>query len=386
MKTWRKWLLRTAGVCALAIAVLAVAISHDSPCGEAPPPAAGETMQAVVQRCYGPPDVLRLETLAKPVPAADEVLVRVHAASVNPVDKHFMHGTPYAVRLSAGFFAPKSIRVGTDFAGIVEAVGAGVSRFQPGDAVFGAADGAFGEYVVRKAEGGIARIPPGVSMEQAAAMPVAAITALQAVRDKAAVRAGQKVLVNGASGGVGTFAVQIAKALGAEVTGVCSTRNVELVRSLGADHVIDYTQADFTQGEVRYDAIIDMAGNHGIGALTGVLVPDGVLVRVGSTSYNPWLQPFASMIGAAIQSALRSQRIEGILARVTSADLEVLAGMAAEGRLKAVIEQRYALADTAAAMRHLETGRARGKLVVTLVDEPPQPPAVVAEPGAAQAE
>lgn len=386
MKSWRKWLLRAAGVFALGIAALAIAISHDSPCGEAPPPVAGATMQAVVQRCYGPPEVLRLETLRKPVPAADQVLVRVHAASVNPVDRHFMHGKPYAVRLSAGFFAPTSIRVGTDFAGIVEAVGAGVSRFRPGDAVFGAADGAFGEYIVRRAEGGIARIPPGVSMEQAAAMPVAAITALQAVRDKALVRAGQKVLINGASGGVGSFAVQIAKSMGAEVTGVCSTRNVELVRGLGADHVIDYTQADFTQAGVRYDAIIDMAGNHGIGALTGALVPDGVLVRVGATSYNPWLEPFVSMLGGAVQSALRSQRIEGILARVTGADLEILAGMAAQGQLEAVIERRYPLAEVADAMRHLETGRARGKLVVTLVDDPAQPPAVVAEPGAAQAE
>jgi NADPH:quinone reductase-like Zn-dependent oxidoreductase len=363
---WRKWLLGATGLAGAGIAAGMLVLSHDSPCGKAPEVGAGETMQAVAYRCYGSPEVLRLETLPKPVPGDGEVLVRVHAASVNPVDKHYLYGTPYVVRLSAGIGAPTVAGFGTDFSGTVAAVGAGVTRFKPGDAVFGAADGAVGEYLVRRATGAIATKPYALGFDEAAAMPVAAITALQALRDKARVAPGQKVLINGASGGVGTFAVQIAKALGAEVTGVCSTRNVELVRSIGADHVIDYTQEDFTQGEARFDAIIDMVGNHGIGALTGVIKPEGVLVRVGSTSYNPWLQPFASMAAAAVQSLLRSQRIEGILASIQPADLEYLADLATAGKLRAVIDRRYPMAQTADAVRYLETGRARGKIIIDI--------------------
>lgn len=363
---WRRWLLGAAGLAGATVASGMLVLSHDSPCGEAPAVGAGETMLAVSYRCYGSPDVLRLETLPKPVPAAGEVLVRVHAASVNPVDKHYLYGTPYVVRLSAGIGAPTVAGFGTDFAGTVEALGPGVTRFQVGDAVFGVADGAVGEYLVRRAEGAIARKPEALGFDEAAAMPVAAVTALQALRDKAKVAPGQKVLINGASGGVGSFAVQIAKALGAEVTGVCSTRNVELVRSLGADHVIDYTQEDFTEGQARFDAIIDMVGNHGIGALTGVIAPDGVLVRVGSTSYNPWLQPFASMATVALQSLLRSQRIVGILASIQPADLERLADLAAAGKLRPVIDRRYPMAQTADAVRYLETGRARGKIIIDI--------------------
>lgn len=363
---WRKWLLGATGLAGAGIAAGMLVLSHDSPCGEAPEVGAGETMQAVAYRCYGSPEVLRLETLPIPVPGDGEVLVRVHAASVNPVDKHYLYGTPYVVRLSAGIGAPTVAGFGTDFSGTVAAVGAGVTRFKPGDAVFGAADGAVGEYLVRRATGAIATKPEALGFDEAAAMPVAAITALQALRDKAKVAPGQKVLINGASGGVGTFAVQIAKVLGAEVTGVCSTRNVELVRSLGADHVIDYTQEDFTRSEARFDAIIDMVGNHGIGALTGVIKPQGVLVRVGSTSYNPWLAPFASMAAVAVQSLLRSQRIEGILASIQPAELEQLAEWAAAGKLRAVIDQRYPMAQTADAVRHLETGRARGKIIIDI--------------------
>ncbi len=363
---WRRWLAGSAGLAAVGVVAGMLVLSHDSPCGEAPGVGGGETMQAVSYRCYGSPDVLRLETLPKPVPGAGEVLVRVHAASVNPVDKHYLYGTPYVVRLSAGIGAPTVAGFGTDFAGTVEALGPDVTRFQVGDAVFGVADGAVGEYLVRRAEGAIARKPEALSFDEAAAMPVAAITALQALRDKAKVAPGHKVLINGASGGVGTFAVQIAKALGAEVTGVCSTRNVELVRSLGADHVIDYTQEDFTEGQARFDAIIDMVGNHGIGALTDVIVPDGVLVRVGSTSYNRWLQPFASMAVVAVQSVLRSQRIVGILASIQPADLEQLAELAAAGKLRPVIDRRYPMAQTADAVRYLETGRARGKIIIDI--------------------
>src|SRR5580692_9559996 len=246
-----------------AIAVLGLALSHDSTCPAAPPLAANTpSMKAVVYRCYGTPDVLKLEEIAKPPPADDRVLVKVHAASVNPLDWHYMRGKPYIVRPMAGVGKPDSILMGADFAGTIESVGKNVTRFKPGDEVFGDRDGAFGEYVSVRENGAIALKPNNMTMEQAAAVPIAGITALQALRDKGKVQPGQKVLVNGASGGVGTFAVQIAKTYGADVTGVCSTRNLDMVRSIGADHVIDYTKEDFTQGSARYDLIIDNVGNH----------------------------------------------------------------------------------------------------------------------------
>ena len=213
------------------------------PANAVPGPAAGTpTMKAVVRRCYGPPDVLAIEDIEKPLPTDGRVLVKVRAASVNPVDWHFMRATPYLIRIESGFGAPKNPRIGTDFAGTIEAVGKGVTRFKPGDEVFGGGNGALAQYVTIAEDGNLALKPAGISFEQAAAVNVAGLTALQTLRDRAGLEPGQKVLINGASGGVGTFAVQIAKSLGAEVTGVCSTRNVELVRSLGADHVIDYTQ------------------------------------------------------------------------------------------------------------------------------------------------
>ncbi len=365
---WRKWLLGTMALGAVCIATLAIAVSYNSPCGSAPPLTGGETMQAVVYRCYGPVDVLKLETIAKPVPAEDQVLVRVHAASLNPLDKHYMHGRPYIARLSSGFFTPTSIGMGTDFAGTVAAVGGKVTRFQIGDRVFGAADGAFGEYIVRRAEGAIAAIPEGLDFEQAAAMPVAAVTALQALRDKANVKPGQTVLINGAAGGVGSFAVQIAKLLGAHVTGVCSTRNVELVRSLGADQVIDYTNSDFTQGDARYDVIVDMVGNHSMKSLTNVMTPDGALVLVGSVEKNDWTAGLDRMFVTFLTSMTISQRIEGLLASIDGPDLATLAEWAASGQLRAPIDTRYSLAQTVDAMTHLETGRARGKIMITIAE------------------
>src|ERR1700719_4696462 len=229
-------------VLAVGVASLALVMSHTSPCGPAPSPPAGATlMKGGVYRCYGSPEVLRYEDIAKPTPAEDEVLVKVRAASVNPLDWHYMEGTPYMVRIGAGFGKPENPRLGVDFAGTVEAVGRNVTRFKPGDEVFGGKFGAFAEYVAVREDRALALKPNNMTFEQAAAVPIAAVTALQALRDTGKLRPGQKVLINGASGGVGTFAVQIAKSLGAEVTGVCSTRNVDLVRSLGADHVIDYT-------------------------------------------------------------------------------------------------------------------------------------------------
>ncbi len=248
----RRILLSLLAVLALAVAALAYTLSHESACGPAPALAAGTaTMKAIVRRCYGPPDVLALEDVEKPVPKDGELLVKVHAASVNPADWHFVRGEPYLIRMDFGFGAPKNPRIGIDFAGTVEAVGKDVTKFKPGDEVFGGKNGALAEFLTIAETGNLALKPAAISFEQAASVNVAGLTALQTLRDRAALKPGQKVLINGASGGVGTFAVQIAKSLGAEVTGVCSTRNVDLVRSLGADHVIDYTQQDFTQGEAQ---------------------------------------------------------------------------------------------------------------------------------------
>src|ERR1700733_9659888 len=233
---------------AIGVLWLGYGLSHDAACGPAPAlPRNATAMKALVSRCYGSPDVLKVENVEKPTAADNEVLMKVHAASVNPLDWHFMRGTPYFMRLQVGMGAPKDTRLGVDFAGTVEVVGKNVKRFKPGDDVFGGADGAFADYVTVPEDDALALKPSNISFQQAAAVPIAALTALQALRDKGRLQPGQKVLINGASGGVGTFAVQLAKSFGAEVTGVCSTRNVDLVRSLGADHVIDYTQQDFTR-------------------------------------------------------------------------------------------------------------------------------------------
>ena len=290
----RKVLGAVSIVVAVMLLTLAATMSHDSPCGPADPLAADATrMKAIVYRCYGSPDVLKLEDVEKPTPADDEVLVRVRAASVNPLDWHYMRGTPYIMRLDSGVGTPTSTRMGVDFSGTVEAVGRNVKRFRPGDEVFGGRRGAFAEYVTVREDRALALKPANVTFEQAAAVPIAAMTALQALRDKGGIQPGQKVLINGASGGVGTFAVQIAKSFGAEVTGVCSTRNLDLVRSLGADHVIDYTKEDFTKSGQRYDLILDNVGNHPLLALRRVLTPGGTMVIVGGSKGN-WITPDGS--------------------------------------------------------------------------------------------
>src|SRR6266403_4074843 len=261
---------------------LALALSHDSACGPAPVlPNKTQLMKAIVYRCYGSPDVLRFEDIEKPIAADDQVLVKVHAASVNPLDWHYMRGTPYLVRTDSGLGKPTDPRLGVDFAGTVEAVGRNVKPLQPGDEVFGGRDGAFAEYVTVREERAVVLKPANVTFEQAASVPIAGITALQALRDKGRIHPGQKVLINGASGGVGTFAVQIAKSFGAEVTGVCSTGKVDLVRSIGADHVIDYTKEDFTKGDQRYDVIFDNVQNHSFSDRRRVLTPDGICVLAG---------------------------------------------------------------------------------------------------------
>jgi NADPH:quinone reductase-like Zn-dependent oxidoreductase len=346
---------------------LAVVLGYDSPCEPSEPLPAGATaMKAIVYRCYGPPEVLALEDVAKPSPARDEVLVRIEAAAINPLDWHYMRGQPYFMRLFSGIGKPKVTRLGVDFAGTVEAVGEDVTRFKVGDPVFGGRSGALAQYVTIREARALALKPENITFAEAAAVPVAAITALQAVRDKGAVQPGQKVLVNGASGGVGTFAVQIAKAYGAEVTGVSSTRNVELVRSIGADHMIDYKQQDFTQGAQRYDVIIDNVGNHPLLALRHVLEPEGVVVMVGGTGGGQWIGPLLRPIGAAVLSPFVSQQFTGLLAELNPEDLRELAELLAAGQVKVVIDRRYPLPEVPAAITYLEEGRARGKVVIDL--------------------
>jgi NADPH:quinone reductase-like Zn-dependent oxidoreductase len=361
----------TAIVLAGAIASLGFALSHDSPCPAAPPSAAASSMKAIVYRCYGPPEVLKLEEIAKPAPADDRVLVKVHAASVNPLDWHYMQGKPYVMRAAAGFGKPNSILMGADFAGTVESVGKNVTRFKPGDEVFGDRDGAFGEYLSVRENGAIASKPTNMTMQQAAAVPVAGLTALQALRDKGKVRSGQKVLINGASGGVGTFAVQIAKTYGADVTGVCSTRNVEMVKSIGADHVVDYTKEDFTQGSTRYDLIIDNVGNHPLSEYRRVLTPNGALVMVGGSSDNAWLGPLTASIKAYVLSPFVSQKMIFMLAQANKEDLDVLRDLMQSGKLTPVIDRSYKLAETAQAIGYLEQGHAKGKVIIAVDQSAP---------------
>ena len=353
------------GLLILACAVLAIVISYESDCTVVPPTGGDNSMRAVRYTCYGDADVLQLVRVERPVPAEGEVLVKVSRAGVNPLDWHYMHGSPYLMRLAAGIGSPDDTSLGVDFAGIVIGVGAGVTRFSVGDRVFGGRRGAFGEYLLVPADRGIAKIPDNVSFDQAAALPIAAVTALQAVRDKGGLQAGQKVLVNGASGGVGTYVVQIANSMGAEVHGVCSTRNVEMVRSLGADHVIDYKKTDYTLGSVRYDLIIDMVGNHSISANRGVMKPGGTLVMVGGKK-GDWFAPLARPIGALVTQPFVDERIELILAELRPDDLEVLADMMGSGQLVSQIDQHFRFDDIAEAIRYSESGRARGKIIVDI--------------------
>ena len=327
-------------------------------------------MRAIVYDTYGPPDVLRCDEVEQPHPADDEVLVNVRAASVNPIDWHFMRGAPYALRLAAGWRKPKVTRLGVDVAGTVEAAGRNVTEFKPGDEVFGACRGAFAEYVCTP-ESAVVRKPGGVTLEQAAATPVAAFTVLQSLRDRGRVQPGQKVLINGAAGGVGTLAVQIAKSLGAEVTGVCSTRNVEMVRSLGADHVTDYTRDDFTTGGLRYDLILDMVSNHSLAAFRRALSPTGTYLMIGAASGGGMLGPATLLIKTLALSRFTSQTLGLVLAKRRKPDLVTIAALMDAGKVTPVIDRRYALADVPAAIRYLEGGHAQGKVVITIGDVEP---------------
>ena len=329
-------------------------------------------MKAAVCSRYGPPDVVQITDVEKPVPKDNEVLIEVRAASVNPFDWHLMRGTPYIVRIMAGLLKPKDNRLGVDVAGQVEAVGRNVTQFKPGDEVFGACRGAFAEYACTS-ESALAMKPDNVTFEQAASVPIAALTAVQGLRlgglgDKGQIQPGQKVLINGAAGGVGTFAVQIAKSFGADVTGVCSTRNVDMVRSIGADRVIDYTQEDFTKSGQRYDLLFDCVGNHSLLACRRVLNPKGIYIPVGGEGGRWMIGPLARSITALVLSRFVSQKLVAFfLARLSKdGDLAILRELMKAGKVTPVIDKRYRLSEVPEAIRYLEEGHARGKVVITL--------------------
>lgn len=367
MKLRYKILTGVAAVFVLGISALAITVSYDSPCPPAPPLVAGAApMRAVTTRCYGVPDGLHLEQIAKPVPGEGKVLIKVHASSVNPAEWYGVSGQPWMIRLTTGIGTPKSVRVGYDVAGTVEAVGPNVTLFKPGDEVFGGVGGAYAEYVIAREQGAIVAKPSNLSFEEAAGIPIAAITALQGLRDQGRIAAGQKVLINGASGGVGTYAVQIAKSYGAEVTGVCSTRNVEMVRSLGADHVIDYTKEDFTEGKERYDVILDNVGNRGFSEMENVMKAEGIIVVVGAPKKGAFLGPIKKVAWMTVAKHFVDPTLTFFIASVNKADLELLANLVREGKMKTVIDRRYPLEQTGAALEYLGSQRARGKVIITL--------------------
>lgn len=361
----RRWLLRSVLLLS-AVLVGGAGYTWFSSTNDCPDPGAApaDGIRAIVQCEFGGPEMLRFETIARPVPTDSQVLVRVRAASVNPADWHAMRGSPFLARFAMGWRKPANIRQGTDFAGVIEAVGAAVTLFRVGDSVFGARTGAWAEYVtVNQAR--LAPKPSNISFEQAAAVPVAALTALQGLRDEGRVRAGERVLVNGASGGVGTFAVQIARALGATVTGVSSGRNVELVRSIGATQALDYTQTDFTRDSARYDVIIDNVGNHSLGSLAAVLAPGGRYVMVGGPS-GGIIDPFPRVLALLVRNKLGDHPMTFFIAEITKADLTVLHDLMGDGKVTPVIDRTYPYAQVREAVAYVETGRARGKVIVTL--------------------
>jgi NADPH:quinone reductase-like Zn-dependent oxidoreductase len=322
-------------------------------------------MKAIVQDRYGAADALELREIDEPEAGDDDVLVRVHATSVNPADWYAMTGTPYVARPGMGLRRPKSNGLGLDLAGVVVGTGANVTRFTPGDEVFGAGTGALAEYASVPQDALVPK-PANLSFEQAAAVPVAALTALQGLRDKGHIRPGQRVLINGASGGVGTFAVQLARSFGAEVTGVCSTRNLEMVGSLGADQVIDYTRADFTRGDRRYDLMLDVAGSRPWSACRRVLDPRATLVLVGAPKGDRLLGPLRHVAGVRLASLRASQRVTFFISKASKDDLALLGELLEAGTVTPVVERTYALGEAADAFRYLGEGHAQGKLVVAV--------------------
>jgi NADPH:quinone reductase-like Zn-dependent oxidoreductase len=323
-------------------------------------------MKAAVRDRYGSPDVVEFREIDKPVPADNEVLVRVRAASLNMADWYAVAGRPYVGRTQLGLRKPKSNRLGVDYAGTVEAVGKNVTEFRPGDEVFGGRDGAYAEYVCAREDRAVVLKPANVTFEEAATVPIAAITALQGLRDKGQLQPGQKVLINGASGGVGTFAVQIAKAFGAEVTAVCSTRNVEAVRSMGADHVIDYTQEDFTRSDERYDLMLDVAGSRSWSKCRRVLNPEATLVLVGGPKTNRMFGPLGHVLKVRLGGLLARRKVVFFIAKFNKADMLVLRELLEAGKVTPAIDRRYELSEIADAFRYLGEGHCRSKVVITV--------------------
>src|SRR5213595_692247 len=370
-KRWKRALKWTIGVVLIALLVW-FEIAYWTSTNDCQLYSAAPTnpMKAVVYCNYGVPN-LKFQEIEKPTPADDQLLIKVRAASVNPLDWHFIEGTPYFMRaMGVGLRKPKDTRLGVDFAGTVEAIGKNVTKFKPGDEVFGGRTGAFAEYVCVREARAVAVKPASVTFEQAASVPIAGITALQGVRDKGKVQPGQKVLINGASGGVGTFAVQIAKYLGADVTGVCSTRNLDLVRSIGADHVIDYTKEDFTKGDQRYDVIFDNVQNHTFSERRRVLTPNGmcVLAGIGGAGWHEdtWSH-MARSFTTPFMSKFTSQKFKFFIAELNHNDLTYLADLMQSGKMKPVIDRTYkSLTETPQALAYLEQGHARGKVVITV--------------------
>jgi len=320
---------------------------------------------AIVYDRYGPPEVLRAEEMENPTPADNEVLIRVRAASVNPMDWHLMRGRPAFIRLFTGLRKPRNRRVGVDAAGEVAAVGAGVTRFKPGDAVFGACRGAFAQFACAR-QTALARKPRNVTFELAAAAPIAALTALQGLRDKGELKVGQRVLINGAAGGVGTFAVQIARWMGAEVTGVCSAKNAAMVQSIGAELVVDYAREDFTQLPRTYDVIFDLMANHSLRALRRVMRPHGVYIGAGGGGDVRLSEILLGMVRMKMLSVFTSRKMVGLLAKAKAADLELIGNLLETGQVRPVIDRCYPLREAEAAIRCSEAGNVRGKLVIVM--------------------
>jgi NADPH:quinone reductase-like Zn-dependent oxidoreductase len=319
-------------------------------------------MKAAIYRQYGLPDVVRIEDVEKPVPKDNEVLIEVRAASVNPLDWHFVRGKPNVVRMMAGLRRPEYTQLGVDVSGQIETVGKNVSQFKPGDEVFGSCRGAFAEYACAP-EAALVMKPGNMAFEQAASAPVAAFSALQGLRDAGKIQHGQKVLINGAAGGVGTFAVQIAKSFGADVTGVCSSRNLEMVRSIGADRVIDYSREDFTQSTQRFDVILDCVGNRSLSECRRVLLPKGIHVPVGGSGDRL----FVSLVSKLVLSLFVSQKlVMFFLAKPNKEDLTIICELMATGKVTPVIDNRYKLSEIPEALAYLEQGHARGKVVIAL--------------------
>ncbi len=325
----------------------------------------GGHMKAIVYRRYGSPDVLEFGETETPAQQDNEVLIKVRAASINPYDWHFMRGTPYFLRVMTGLGKPKVPRLGADVAGHVEAVGGKVTQFKPGDDVFGTCRGSFAEYACA-VERALALKPDTVTLEQAASAPIAAVTALQGLRDRGRIQPAQKVLINGAAGGVGTFAVQIASFFGAEVTGVCSARNAEMVRSIGANQAIDYIRENFTRSGQHYDLILDCIGNHSLFALRRILKANGTYAAVGGKS-GRWMIGFMSRIIAGLaMSRFTNRNFAMVTAKVNNADLSFIGGLMQSGKVTPVVDRRYGLREVPGAIRYLEEGHARGKVVITM--------------------